>query len=102
MDAPKANSLVHQITKGLQVVPLDGGMPAATIRVDNDRIRVIKSRRILRPAIGVDDAADAGNLVEAAFEQQAAGTVLVLARPVTGVAGDEDNPFISREGARCK
>src|ERR1043165_9041078 len=73
------------------MVALDRGMPPAAIRIDNDRISPIERRRLLRPAISVDDAVDPRDFVEAAFKQQTSGAKLMFARAVAGAAGNQNN-----------
>src|SRR6266478_876896 len=84
------------------MILLDGGMPASSIRVDNDRVRGVKGRWILGPAVGIDNAADARNFVEATLEQKAAGAVFVFAGSVARIACDEDDFFLGGKGVGCQ
>ena len=53
--------------------------------------RAIEDRLILGPAAGDEDRLDARHLGQALGQQLAAGVELVVARPVAGPAGDQDD-----------
>src|SRR5260221_13621473 len=79
------------------MILLDGRMPVATVGINDHRICACKSRRVVGPAIGIDHAGDAGNLVQTSLEQEAAGPVFVASGFMARLAGDEDDFFIRSE-----
>jgi hypothetical protein len=96
MNQREADAPVHQLAEGLQPVAWQERMPAAAVAVKHHRAGVAKRRGgIRRPAVGMHLRPHPRQFVETFLEQQAAGAMFVVARPVTGRAGDEDNFFIS-------
>src|SRR5687767_15891680 len=71
MDAAEANAFLHEGTEKLQAVLLDCGMTTAAVRINDNCIRAIKGIGGLWPAIGMNGAGDAGNVVQALLQEQA-------------------------------
>ena len=102
MQANQANTFLHQLTDGLEVVVPEQRMAAAAVTINDQRRRAGKGRlRILRPAVAIDLRYNARHLVEARFEQQTTRAVLVLARAVARRAGQEDDLFILGGSGKC-
>ena len=78
---------------GLTVLVL---MAAAAVAIDHDSRRARKSsRRILRPAVAVNLRRNAGNAIQAGLEQETAGAVFVITRPVARRTGEEDDSCVA-------
>src|SRR5438270_12818152 len=82
------------------MIVLQRGMTGAAVGVDHDAVRAVEGVGVLRPAVAIDNGGDALDFVEAGFEEQAAGAVLMLAGAMARRAGDEDDFFIG--GLRAK
>ena len=96
MNADQSHAFLHQLAQLLQMILLQRWMSAAAIHVEHNRSRAIEGIRILRPAVAIDDRTDARNLVQAGFQQQATGAMLVLSWPMAGTPGDKHNLLVSR------
>jgi len=56
-------------------------MTVAAVAIDEHRVRAVEGVVVFGPAIEADFGLEAGDLVEALLEQQAAGFELMFTRP---------------------
>ena len=63
----------------------------SAIRGDDDRVRVVECLLVLHPTLILDHHDEAGSICQAFLEEEAAGSIFVLARPMAGLAGDKDD-----------
>ena len=79
MQADQPHTLFHQVPDRFQAVVAQERMAAAAVAIDDDCRRAGKgSFRLLRPAVGVNLGNDAGDVIQARFEQETAGAVLMV------------------------
>ena len=103
MQADQPDALLHQVPDRLQAVVLEQRMAAAAVTIDDQRRRAGKGRLgILRPAVAIDLRRNAGNLIQAGFEQQTARAVFMLARAVARRAGEEDDLCVLGSGSHSR
>ena len=95
MRAPDSDALGNEVIDQFGARGLNGRMPTAAISIDQDGVHALEGVIALGPTHVVHFGGDAGQLIEAFLEQQTTGPEFVIARPVTGPAGDEQDFFIS-------
>ena len=95
MRATDAEALGDEVIDQLGARRLNGRMAAAAIGIDQDGGHALEGVIALGPTHVVHFGGDAGQLFEAFLEQQTTGPEFVIARAVTGPAGDEQDFFIS-------
>ena len=80
------------------MVTLDGGMPAASVSIDDHRAGAIERIFHMRPAVGVNGDVHAFSAGEALLEEKTTGAEFVVARPVALPAGDENDVLVRSGG----
>ena len=94
MDHPDADALFAQVID-LAQVPVSG-MARAAVRLHHDRVGVLKSARVIGPAVGVDRGHEfvAVLFFEQPGRQFTAGVVLMVTVTVAARAGYQYNLFL--------
>jgi hypothetical protein len=79
----------------LHSLRLDDRVAAAAVHEEDQAGGPVEDLLVLRPSVAGHDRPDAVGLLEQVDQYRGSGEELVLARSVTGVAGDENNllPF---------
>src|SRR2546422_10638133 len=70
-------------------------MTAASVGIDQNRRGSVENAFVFGPTVGHCHGLNAGRVIEAFLQQQATGTMLVIARTVTGPAGHQHDLLVS-------
>src|SRR5688572_1379610 len=93
MDAAEPNSSFPHLTKLPQIVRLQCGVATTAVHVEEHCAGALERVRRLRPAISEHARFHKTRLIQATFQQQAAGIVFVHAGRVTGSTRHKHNLF---------
>ena len=88
---------VRRIVEELETLGFDRGMTVTAVGVEQDGSGVVEDGDIGGPSVGNDGGVDAGDLVEAFGEEQAACAEFVVASTMAGTAGAEDDLLVGGE-----
>jgi hypothetical protein len=102
VSASNAHALGCQPVKGLHTLLLNGWMPLSPISVDQDGVGMLQHGLVLGPSHGVNLHLDSGYIGQRFLKQEAACIEFMVTRPMTRLAGQQDDLLVLSQEACAK